>query len=151
MFNKKLKNLIDASLLETQKKQEKFTKKYNIKKTTRYDIKDNGIIKAYNNKKLLFKAKYQIIGTFNYKSNFFRPAWSNKFIPKKLSIVSRKLKKLNKEYETYIFNQELLEGHGWGRIMTSIALKLENKTSYLVKNDHDSYPETYIILDSIDS
>ena len=90
-----------------------------------------------------------MLGTYNYKSGFFRHSWSNKFITKKLSVLSRKIKKYGKKYNTDIFDRELLEGHDWGRIITSVCIYLFDKPAYLVKNDHDNYPEAYIIIKRI--
>tara|TARA_A100001388_G_C28530521_1_gene385346 strand:- start:158 stop:613 length:456 start_codon:yes stop_codon:yes gene_type:complete len=146
---KKLKSFIDESIKNASKKQKKFIKKFNIKKTTKYLLNKDGNMKAFNNKKLLFSGKYEVIGTYNYKTNFYRHSSNNKLIPKNLSNLSNKLKKYNKQYNTYIFSNEMLEGHDWGKIFTSISVEMFDGIGYLVKNDHDEYPEAYLVIKEI--
>ena len=43
--SKKLKSLIDESIKNASKKQKKFIKKYNIKKTTKYFLNKDGNMK----------------------------------------------------------------------------------------------------------
>lgn len=147
--SKKLKTFIDESIKNTSNKQKKFTKKYNIKKNTKYILNTDGTLKAFNNKKLLFSAKYEVIGTYNYKTGFYRHSSNNKLIPNHLSKLSKKLKKYDNQYNTHIFSAKLLEGHDWGKIFTSISLDTSDSVSYLVKNDHDEYPEAYLVLTKI--
>ena len=148
MFKGELKNLIDISLKETQIKQNKFVNKYKIKPSFKYELNENGLCQAYFRKKLIFKARYEILGTYNKNTGFFRHSWSNKNIKKSLSKISNDIKNLN--YQTFMFDQPILEGHGWGNIITSIAVNLKKRSlGYLVKNDNDEYPETYIIIKSI--
>lgn len=148
MFKGELKKFIDTSLKETQIKQTKFIDNYKIKPSFKYVLNENGICHAYFRKKLIFKARYEILGTYNKNTGFFRHSWSNKNIKKSLSKISNEIKNLN--YQTFMFDQSILEGHGWGKIITSIAVNLKKRSlGYLVKNDHDEYPETYIIIKSI--
>ena len=56
-----------------------------------------------------------------------------------IEIIKENLKKLN--YQTFMFNQPILEGHGWGKVITSIAINLKKRSlGYLVKNDHAHHP-----------
>lgn len=148
MFKGELEKFIKKSLIETEKKQTKFINEYKIKPSFKYKLNKNGICEAYNRKKLIFKARYEILGTYNKKTQMFRHSWGNQSIPKPLSKISNEIKKLN--YQTFMFNHPILEGHGWGKVITSIAINLKKRSlGYLVKNDHDEYPETYIIIKSI--
>ena len=105
MFKGKIKELVDNALIETQKKQESFVKKFKIKDSFKYTLKKNGIVEAYYRKKLVFTGKYEIIGTYNEKSGFFRNAFSNSNIPKSLSRLSRKYHE-SKPINHYMFENE---------------------------------------------
>ena len=71
---------------------------------------------------------------------------------KSLSKISTNLTKKTKSNDLnhYMFTNKLLEGRGWAKVITSICVYKNKKSiGYLIKNDHDDYPETYLIIKSI--
>ena len=84
MFKGELKKFIKESLIQTEKKQNKFINEYKIKPSFKYKLNKNGICEAYNRKKLIFKARYEILGTYNKNTQMFRHSWGNQSIPRKV-------------------------------------------------------------------
>ena len=144
MYQKKDYDLLNKSLEYTSKKQEKFTKKYNINKKTKFNLNKNGKIEIIN-KKNKFIGNYEIIGSYSYKTNIFRHAFSNIYLNKPLNNISNKLK----NEKTLLFKSNIYEGHKYGRFITSLSLyKKKNLLGYLVKHEKGT-PEIYILIKSL--
>ena len=88
---------------------------------------------------------YEIIGTYNTKTKFFRHAWANNFIQKKLSLTSRKLKNLNKPLDTFIFTYPILNDTKWGDIISMICVK-ESKSKGYIKVRYNKTLYLYLLI-----
>ena len=52
-------------------------KKFGINCTANYFIDQKGKIYCYNDEKIFFKGSYEVIGTVNEKTCYWRWGWSN--------------------------------------------------------------------------
>ena len=95
-------------------------------KSSYLELKKNGQL-IIGSKKL----NYEIIGSYNTQSKFFRHAWANDSIQKKLSLTSTKLKKLNKSLDTFIFTYPILNGKKWSDIISMICVKESKSKGYI--------------------
>ena len=86
-----IKSFIDKHKGELISKQHALEKKYNIDCATNYFITNNGKIYAYDKYNVLMEANYQIIGTYNNKTCYWRFAWGNPNLDDKLIQTSKKL------------------------------------------------------------
>lgn len=85
------------------KKQNLFNDKFNIDCTANYYIDKNGKIYCYNDKKIFFIGKYEVIGTYNEKTCYWRWAWSNPNLPNSVTNYSKKMIKFGEEKKLPIF------------------------------------------------
>jgi hypothetical protein len=76
-----LSNLINKQKGALIKKQHAFEKKFSIDCTANYFIDQKGKIYCYNDDKIFFKGSYEVIGTVNEKTCYWRWAWSNPSLP----------------------------------------------------------------------
>ena len=144
MYQKKDYDLLNNALSYAKDKQKEFIKNFKINSKTKYNLNKNGTIIISKNKKK-FVGKYEILGSYSYKTKFFRHSYANKFIKNPLNIISKRLQKDN----VLLFNNPLYEGHKYGRYITSLALyKKKNILGYLVKHEENA-PEIYLLIKSL--
>ena len=67
------------------------------------EINENGDIYAYNNEKLFFIGKYEVIGTVNEKTCYWRWAWSNPTLPNDVINFSKNMIKYGEDNKLPIF------------------------------------------------
>ena len=86
-----IKSFLDKHKGKLIAKQHLLEKKYNIDCATKYYISNDGTIYAYDKYKVLMEGKYQIIGTYNEKTCYWRFAWGNPNLNDDLIQTSKKL------------------------------------------------------------
>ena len=86
-----IKSFIDKHKGKLIAKQHALEKKYNIDCATNYFIANNGKIYAFDKYNVLMEGNYQIIGTYNDKTCYWRFAWGNPNLDDKLIQTSKKL------------------------------------------------------------
>ena len=123
----KLESYINTFYNKEYKKHLSLMKSLKVNDKSSYlELKKNGQL-IIGSKKL----NYEIIGTYNTQSKFFRHSWANDSIQKKLSLTSRKLKKLNKPLDTFIFTYPILNGKKWSDIISMICVKESKSKGYI--------------------
>lgn len=94
------------------KKQNLFQKKFNIDCTANYFIDKEGKIYCYNNEKLFFIGKYEVIGTYNEKTCYWRWGWSNPTLPNNVINYSKNMIKFGEKKRLPIFINPRHRGKG---------------------------------------
>jgi len=126
-----LKTLINRKKGELIKKQHKFEKEYNLNCSVNYYLNDKGNIYAYNNDKLFFIGKYEVIGTVNEKTCYWRWGWSNPSLPNNVINYSKNMIKFGESKKLPIFINPRHKGK-------SAAFKLLVLSNY-VNNEAEGY------------
>ena len=99
----KLSNLINKQRGLLVKKQHDFEKKFGINCTANYFIDQKGKIYCYNDEKIFFKGSYEVIGTVNEKTCYWRWAWSNPSLPNNVINYAKNMIKFGEEKKLPIF------------------------------------------------
>jgi hypothetical protein len=73
------------------KQQHEFEKRYNLNCATKYILKEDGKIYAYNDEKLFFIGNYEVIGTVNEKTCYWRWGWANPTLPNNVTNFSKNM------------------------------------------------------------
>jgi hypothetical protein len=156
--NKSLKKVnvglfLDKCLDDMKKKQEDMLLKYN------FGLKDNKFIffpykkkfYMYNDKKkeAFFEGQFQIIGTFSHKSNTWRFAWANRYIPNDLKRSSLKLKDFGEANGLELLSQPKVKDDKMGLVFTAVCMKLSNGKGYYVIPADKGYPDIYLVFTKI--
>ena len=142
-----LKNLINKQKGEMIVKKHYFEDKYGVNCSTNFYLKDNGIIYGYNNEKLLFEGNYEVIGTVNEKTCYFRWAWSNPSIPNKSLNFAKNMIKYGEDKKiSQLFNPKL-KGKIYGFKCLALASYVnKNYDSYLVYKKPRSQLLIYLLI-----
>ena len=98
-----LRNLINKQRGILTKKQHEFEKKYNVNCTANYYIDEKGKIYCYNDEKIFFTGSYEVIGTVNEKTCYWRWAWSNPTLPNIVTNYAKNMIKFGEEKKLPIF------------------------------------------------
>lgn len=93
-----IKTFVDKHKGKLISLQHKMEKKYNIDCATNYYISNDGKIYAFDKYKVLMEGVYQIIGTYNEKTCYWRFAWGNPNLDDKLIQNSKKLIKFGEQH-----------------------------------------------------
>ena len=144
---------LDKCLDDMKKKQEDMLLKYN------FGLKDNKFIffpykkkfYMYNDKKkeAFFEGQFQIIGTFSHKSNTWRFAWANRYIPNDLKRSSLKLKDFGEANGLELLSQPKVKDDKMGLVFTAVCMKLSNGKGYYVIPADKGYPDIYLVFTKI--
>lgn len=153
LSKEELKNFIDICLERMKEKQKKIIKKHNFGK------KDNKIIFFPNHKKFymfnsktnkaFFEAQFQIVGTYTNKSNTWRFAWANRYIPNDLKRTSLKLKEFGESNNLSIFKEPKVKDSKLGVLFTAIGMKLSNGKGYYIVPEEEKFPEVHLIFTKV--
>jgi hypothetical protein len=156
--NKSLKKenvstFLDKCLDDMKKKQEDMLLKYN------FGLKDNKFIffpykkkfYMYNDKKkeAFFEGQFQIIGTYSNKSNTWRFAWANRYIPNDLKKSSLKLKDFGEANGLELLSQPKVKDDKMGLVFTAVCMKLSNGKGYYVIPADKEFPDIYLVFTRI--
>ncbi len=126
-----LKTLINTKKGELIRKQHSLEKKYNLNCSVDYYLNENGKIYAYNNEKLFFIGNYEVIGTVNEKTCYWRWGWSNPSLPNNVVNYAKNMIKFGESKKISIFTNPRHKGK-------SQAFKMLVLSSY-VNNDCEGY------------
>lgn len=110
----RLKTLVNKQKGLLIKKKHNFDKKYNLDCTVDYLLKENGKIYGFNKEKLFFVGNYEVIGTVNDKTCFYRWGWSNPSIPENCLKYSKNMIKYGEEKKIPSFLNPRLKGKDYG-------------------------------------
>lgn len=146
----KIKNFLNSSLDEMHKKQKEMLLTYN------FGVKDNKFIilpgkrkfYMYNHKtnKAFFEGNFQIIGTMSPKSDTWRFAWANRYIPNDLKRTSLKIKEFGEANNFDILLNPKIKDKTLGLIFTAIGMRLSNGKGFFKIPADDKYPDVYIVF-----
>lgn len=92
-----IKAFVDQNKGKLIAQQHTLEKKYNIDCATNYYISNDGKIYAFDKYKVLMEGNYQIIGTYNEKTCYWRFAWGNPNLNDKLIQSSKNLIKFGEQ------------------------------------------------------
>jgi hypothetical protein len=143
----RLKPIIDKQKGKLIKKKHDFDKKYNLDCTVDYLLKDNGKIYAFNKEKLFFIGNYEVIGTVNEKTCFFRWAWLNPSIPEKCLKYSKNMIKYGEDNKIPSFLNPRLKGKDYGFKFLVIASQVNDDCdTYVVYKKPQSSLLIYLLI-----
>ena len=143
----KLKSTINKQKGVLTAQQHTLNKKYNLDCATKYKITDKGDIYAYDKYKVLMEAKYQIIGTLNEKTCYWRWGWSNPFLSCNLIKSSKKMIEYGEKKQLPKFYTSKVKGKSNAFPFLVIASLLEPKScGYLIYKEPNTTITIYILL-----
>ena len=144
---------LDKCIDDMKKKQDDMFHKYN------FGRKDNKFIffpdkkrfYMYNDKKkeAFFEGQFQIIGTFSDKSDTWRFAWDNRYIPNDLKKSSIKLKDFGESNGLKLLSHPRVKDDKMGLVFTAISMKLSNGKGYYIIPADKEHPAIYLIFTKI--
>lgn len=150
---KNVGSFLEKCVEDMKKKQEDMMLKYN------FGLKDNKFIFfpykkkffMYNDKKkeAFFEGQFQIIGTFSPKSETWRFAWANRYIPNDLKRSSLKLKDFGEANGLELLSQPKIKDKDMGLVFTAVCMKLSNGKGYYVIPADKEFPDIYLIFTRI--
>tara|TARA_B110000285_G_C14774235_1_gene445449 strand:+ start:70 stop:585 length:516 start_codon:yes stop_codon:yes gene_type:complete len=142
-----LKTLLNKQKGELIIKKHKFDKKYDLESDVDYYLKDNGKIYAYNKEKIFFIGNYEVIGTVNNKTCYFRWGWLNPSIPNKSLNYSKNMIKYGEDKKIPLLLNPKLKGKEYG-FKTLILASYVNSDyeTYLVYKKPRSSLYVYLLI-----
>ena len=143
-FKKKYYHKIKGDLI---RRQHMLNDKFNLDCSTNYNIKDNGVLYAYDKYKVLMKSSYHIMGTYNSKSCIFRWGWGNSELNSKITHFAKKILEFD-EYEK-LFKINSIKIHGKNTIfeyLTMLSTKDSNIEGYLIYKKPYTNISIYMLL-----
>ena len=145
------KNLFLKKCVENMKiKQEKLMKTYNFGKEENNYIMfpDKSRFYMFNKEtgRVFFEAKIQIIGTYSGKSNTWRWAWSNRFVPAECKKTGLKIMDFGKANKIEMLSKPKIKGENMGHIFTALGMELSNARGYYIIPGTRAFPDIFLIF-----
>ena len=112
-----------------------------------YLLKDNGKIFCYNKTKVIFEGNYEVIGTVNEKTCYYRWAWANPSIPNKSVNFAKNMISYGEDKKIAYFLSPKQKGKIYGYKSLILASHINDKyDSYLVYKKPRSPLIIYLLI-----
>lgn len=142
-----LKDLINKQRGILIKRKHKFDENYHLNCSVSFYIKDNGKIFGYTQDKLYFEGNYEVIGTVNEKTCYYRWGWANPSIPNKSLNYSKNMIKYGEDNKIATLLNPKLKGKEYGFKCLILASYInKNYDSYLVYKKPNSSLVIYLLI-----
>lgn len=149
----KVHNFLTDCVNKMRTKQDKLMKKHNFgnenNKFVLYPERNAFYLFNKDTKKVFFKAKFQIIGTYSEKSKTWRWAWSNRYVPYDLKQTCLKIKKFGEANKVDILSKPKIKDENLGHIFTALGMELSKSQGYYIVPGTKTYPEIYLIFTQV--
>ena len=149
----KIQNYLKTCVTKMKTKQEKLMSQHKFgeknNKFVLYPERNSFFLFDKDTKKVFFKAKFQIIGTYSEKSKTWRWGWSNRYVPYDLKQTALKIKKFGEANKVEILSDPKIKKDDMGLIFTALGMDLSKSQGYYIVPGTKVYPTIYLIFTQI--
>ena len=145
----KLKELINKEKGLLYQQQNDFERKFKLDCATEYFINDKGRIFGYNTnfEKLNFMGKYEVIGTVNEKTCYWRWGWSNPNLNPETTNYAKKMISFGEKHEIASFTNPKIKGkHNAFKFLVLSNYINKESDGYLIYKKKRSNILVYILI-----
>ena len=142
-----LKDLINKQRGILIQRKHKFDENYDLNCSVSFYIKDNGKIFGYTKDKLYFEGNYEVIGTVNEKTCYYRWGWANPSVPNKSLNYAKNMIKYGEDNKIATLLNPKLKGKEYGFKCLILASYINKKyDTYLVYKKPNSSLVVYLLI-----